>query len=164
MLTKLEEFVSTRDELYLATQADGSYEPEVWTLWPNIRRLALYNVYATPEFWHNVASMPLLDSVVLTRADGIEDICIKTPFFEKADRPMKVVIANYASGHAAMPRQNWKEEQRRMRVIKYDVQATDEDESIEACQEWIRDRATDGTLWDLDGELLEGEGDASVSS
>lgn len=83
MLTSLEEFVSVRDELYLDVlerEWRTQRETEIWTLWPGLRRLALYNVAADERFWGSVRGMGDLETVVLTRADDLEEVCIKTGF------------------------------------------------------------------------------------
>lgn len=81
-LTSLEEFVSIRDELYLSTTVPSSYknEPPVWSLWPRLRRLALYNLDIdlsnadlesdAPRFLNQ---LPNLEVVALTRADGMDE-------------------------------------------------------------------------------------------
>jgi hypothetical protein len=50
-LVALEEFVSTQDELSLdVTERDGINSDEaVWPTWPNLKRLALYNVDTSSE-------------------------------------------------------------------------------------------------------------------
>ncbi|CEF84545.1 hypothetical protein FGSG_13504 [Fusarium graminearum PH-1] len=67
-LVNVEELVSINDELYLDTNEDGS-ELEVWTKWPKLRRLALYNVMAGPELWKNMLLCPQLEIAVFPRAD-----------------------------------------------------------------------------------------------
>ncbi|KAH6980436.1 hypothetical protein EDB82DRAFT_431857 [Fusarium venenatum] len=67
-LVNVEELVSINDELYLDTTEDHS-EPEIWTKWPKIQRLALYNVMIGPELWQNMALCPQLEMAVLSRAD-----------------------------------------------------------------------------------------------
>ncbi|KAH7133953.1 hypothetical protein EDB81DRAFT_802855 [Dactylonectria macrodidyma] len=71
-LVHLEEFVSVRDELYLAT-VEGRSEPQVWaTCWPKLRRLALYNLDMDPDSgsWIEIARLPCLELGVFSRADG----------------------------------------------------------------------------------------------
>lgn len=83
LLTGIEEFVSVRDELYLdILEPDWRTEMEVqvWTLWPRLRRLALYNVDANDHFWRAVRRMRSLETVVITRADSLEVSCIKTGY------------------------------------------------------------------------------------
>ncbi|GKU02126.1 hypothetical protein FLAG1_01914 [Fusarium langsethiae] len=70
-LVNVEELVSINDELYLDTKEDQS-EPEVWTKWPKLQRLALYNVVTEPGLWKNMLLCPQLEMAVLSRSDGSE--------------------------------------------------------------------------------------------
>lgn len=72
-LIAIEEFVSVRDELYLSTicPTDSTVEPEVWCQWRNLRRLALYNVDIDNALNTEIQQTKMLDTLVLTRADGI---------------------------------------------------------------------------------------------
>ncbi|XEU94722.1 hypothetical protein FSHL1_000006 [Fusarium sambucinum] len=60
-LVNVEEFVSINDELWPATTL-----PEVWTKWPKLKRLALYNVVTGPQLWKNLISCPQLEMVTLS--------------------------------------------------------------------------------------------------
>lgn len=72
-LTRLKDFTSIRDELYLSTTEDSMEEQEVWTFWPRLERLALYNIDASgPQFLRALPQAKKLEQLVLTRADGIE--------------------------------------------------------------------------------------------
>ncbi|RGP80533.1 hypothetical protein FLONG3_1367 [Fusarium longipes] len=68
-LVNVEELVSINDELYLATKEEYS-EPEVWTLWPKLQRLALYNVLVRPKLWKNMFQCPQLEMAVLSGPDA----------------------------------------------------------------------------------------------
>ncbi|KOS18509.1 hypothetical protein ESCO_000132 [Escovopsis weberi] len=73
-LVNLEELVSVRDELYLNVDERGREEAEIWaTCWPKLRRLSLYNVDLNLDtgFLEHLAGVPLLESVVFTRPDGL---------------------------------------------------------------------------------------------
>ncbi|KAM0346657.1 hypothetical protein ACHAPU_005369 [Fusarium lateritium] len=72
-LTVIEEIVSVQDELYLATKRDYT-EPQVWTHWPKLKRMALYNVVAEGETWQNMLLCPQLEMGVFTRADSIDTL------------------------------------------------------------------------------------------
>lgn len=67
-LVNVEELVSINDELYLDTNEDHG-GPEVWTKWPKLQRLALYNVMTGPELWKNMLLCPQLELAVFPRAD-----------------------------------------------------------------------------------------------
>jgi len=69
-LERVEEFVSVQDELYLSTLADfPPSEPHVWSLWPKLKRLALYNLDMHDEQIATLKAMPMLQDLVLTRPD-----------------------------------------------------------------------------------------------
>jgi len=163
-LTMLEEFVSVRDELYLDVfdAALRTDEAQVWTAWPNLRRLALYNVDTSHRFWIKVAGMPKLETLVLTRADGLLDGCVKTAYFEKTSRPLRLVLVNIASDQPlAMPRSTWAivDPGHGMRVEMYSVPTShgDEDE-IELCQDWVKAGALRGALWEWEGCQVQATG------
>ncbi|EOO02419.1 hypothetical protein UCRPA7_2030 [Phaeoacremonium minimum UCRPA7] len=161
-LTKLEEFVSVRDELYLRVYEREWLieEAEVWTLWPALRRLALYNVDADEQFWGRVAGMPKLETLILTRADGMQETCIKSSYFAATQRPIDVLIVNVSTEHPReIPRWAWQDvdPQMKMQVMVYDVPTSfygDED-YITLCQDWVKAAALRGTLWDWKGYLLQ---------
>jgi len=69
-LERIEEFVSVQDELYLSTLPEfPRSEPLVWLSWPNLKRLALYNLDIDDEEIANLKAMPMLQDLVLTRPD-----------------------------------------------------------------------------------------------
>ena len=162
-LTNLEEFVSVQDELFLRiTDPEwGTRDVDVWTGWPRLRRMALYNPDAVLGFWHSVGEMPMLESLVLTRADALEESCMKSPYFSRTQRPLKVIIANVASDQPQMiPRGAWNTVDPCMKFHAsfFNVPTSfygDENPS-ELCKSWVRRAAIRGTLWDWQGSLLEG--------
>ncbi len=160
MLTKLEEFVSVRDELFLGTVEPDEHidQVDVWTLWPELRRMALYNPLADSDFWYRVAEAPKLESLVLTRADALGESCMKTEYLSRTDRPLKLVVANVLSDHCrVIPRSTWDtvDPSMKMRVLVYNVPtAHDDEDPIGLCQSWVKKAALSGTLWEWDGHLL----------
>jgi hypothetical protein len=73
-LVNIEEFASVRDELYLRSVVDdweAALEEIVWAQYPQLRRLALYNPNVDDLFAEAAKSLQHLDTVVLTRADGV---------------------------------------------------------------------------------------------
>lgn len=64
-LPGLVEFISIRDELYLA---GWTAKPACWPEWPRIRRIALYNLELDSQF---------IDEV--EKKDGLEKLCILNP-------------------------------------------------------------------------------------
>ncbi|KAH6996045.1 hypothetical protein BKA56DRAFT_144794 [Ilyonectria sp. MPI-CAGE-AT-0026] len=80
-LVNLEDFVSIRDELFLAID-DEQDEPEVWAeCWPKLRRLALYNpnMDMGGDIWVDMARLPHLELGIFARADmhGIDGFTVK---------------------------------------------------------------------------------------
>lgn len=165
-LVRLEEFVSVRDELYLDLhdREEGVDEPPVWQSWTRLKRLALYNVDSRPGFWHDVATMESLETLVLTRADGLEDIDFKTEYFSRTNRRLNVKWANIALDHpdqGDIPKHGWREvdKEGRMRVELYDIPVSyygDED-VIDLCQNWVKDAALRRTLWNWEGAVVKAD-------
>ncbi|EKJ72432.1 hypothetical protein FPSE_07313 [Fusarium pseudograminearum CS3096] len=67
-LVNVEELVSIYGELSWDIAWDRS-EPEIWTKWPKLQRLALHNVQNGPQLWKNMILCPELEMVVLPHAD-----------------------------------------------------------------------------------------------
>ncbi|KAF2474259.1 uncharacterized protein BDR25DRAFT_216733 [Lindgomyces ingoldianus] len=162
-LENLEEFVSVRDELFLDLTHHGS-EPSVWQSWPKLRRLGLYNVDADMGFWLNIAKMPHLETLVLTRADSLSDVDIKHSLFlnasPNADLRLKILIIYIGEDpilplHLAQIPWSKIDPGGKVTVMLYKIGTfCPGDVSIETCQEWVRSKAEDGTLWDLGGEVV----------
>lgn len=186
MLTNLEEFVSARDELYLDVlepEWRTQRETEIWTLWPGLQRLALYNVAADERFWGCVRGMSELETVVLTRADDLERVCIKTSYLgssaahvagpgedqaaqgaavgpDELPRRLKVVlvnVSNHQPNHLA-GRWRWNEVDPAgtLSVMTYDVPTSfyGDETPIDLCQEWVKVAAARGDIWDWEGPLV----------
>jgi hypothetical protein len=161
-LENLEEFVSIRDELYLKTNLDN-FEPPVWRRWKKLRRLALYNVDAQSSFWANVANMPELEVLVLTRADGLEEFNIKARYFQytRSGKPLKVLLINTEQDQVRfsnLKRTGWDkvDPQKKMTITTYNVPSLYETEDpIEMCQDYVKAGALNGTLWDWEGEQIQ---------
>lgn len=183
LLTELEEFTSVRDELYLdilEPEWRTERETAVWIMWPKLRRLALYNVDADERFWKSVRNMGELDTVVLTRADGLESTCMKSEYFGTASgvgtsedignaageestppRPLKVVIVNISSNQPNYLAGRWKwdkvDPNNVMRVMTYDVPTSfyGDENPIYLCQHWVKTAALRGEIWDWEGDMVE---------
>ncbi|KAF2012631.1 hypothetical protein BU24DRAFT_425269 [Aaosphaeria arxii CBS 175.79] len=160
-LENLEEFVSVRDELFLDT-IQHSDEPAVWKKWSALKRLALYNVDADEAFWSDIARMPQLQTLVLTRADGLRECNIKNCYskFSKG-RAMKVLLINVATdqvGFSQLLRNGWDyaDPEKKMTIMTYNIPSLYADEGpIEVCQDFVRAGAENGTLWGWDGEIIQ---------
>lgn len=188
LLTNLEEFVSVRDELFLdLLEPEWRTEREVavWRLWPRLKRLALYNVAADETFWASVREMHDLETVVLTRADDLEGVCIKTHYLdatptsaptgeaiggaeaetqqETRARPLKVVLVNISNqqpNHLA-GRENWAKVDPKdmVKVMLYNVPTSfyGDENPWTLCQQWVKTAALRGEVWEWEGTLVHAE-------
>jgi hypothetical protein len=98
-MAMLEEFCSVRDELYLSTK-EGMQEPAIWSFWPRLQRLALYNVaIESSQFIDGLRQCINLTHLVLVRPDGLADEVpaelISSEFLPSLQRLM---IVNTAEG------------------------------------------------------------------
>lgn len=179
-LVALEEFVSTRDELYLdvTRREPGLREQQVWSRWPNLKRLALYNVDLSSDcFIRDIQRCKNLTHLVLTRSDGLEEpissldsVLGTPPPLQRSCDLRRVSIVNTAEGHWYAPAFSFLEWEHcfvgkvwngvpggcRVQIVKISVPVPvgREEDDIEVCQEWVREAAIQGTLWEWDGRHL----------
>jgi hypothetical protein len=153
-LNNLEEFVSVRDGLV-------NYDPPCWTHWKHLKRLAIYGQHVDDEFWHDVATMSELETVVLTRVPGgIQDSNFKKSYFKHCHRRLKVLLCNVHESQVPftrMRRVGWDtvDPEKKMTIATYTIPLLFEGESPkEACQEYVRVGAENGTLWGWEGETI----------
>jgi len=162
-LENVEEFTSARDELFLDLHDvdENVEEAPVWSLWPKLERLAIYNPDVSNErFREGLKGLERLTHLVITRADGLEEIDVQTSFETAGRQTLRVMSAN------ALDRWDFSPEARRMQTVEHrcplelyrlHVPVTaNEDSVIEDCQFWVRDRAIDGSLWKQKGVILGG--------
>ncbi|KAF2637813.1 hypothetical protein P280DRAFT_471980 [Massarina eburnea CBS 473.64] len=159
-LENLEELVSVRDELYLSLVDVVAGEPAFWTFFPKLRRLAVYNPDISPSFWRDISKMEKLETLVLTRADGIRsDSNFKTEYFAHCDRNLKVLLVNVDDDqvrYGNMRRHRWNnvDPKKKMTISTYTIPLFMDDDAIEVCQDYIRIGSEYGTLWDWEGEII----------
>lgn len=184
-LAVVEEFCSVRDELFLDT-VELQNEPEVWTFWPHLKRLALYNVDVSSfRFLAALQKCEGMTNLVLTRPDGLEE-SIEASEFLPLPHLQRVMIVNTAEGHRQSPlfrRLTWRScflgriwtasphfsptfdmaesaaaagDAMDRLLVRIDVPMPTGREGYdpEVCQEWVRDHAIDGSLWELHGEPI----------
>jgi hypothetical protein len=177
-LVALEEFASTRDELYLDVTKRDREHPAVWSTWPNLKRLALYNVdVSSMRFLRDIQQCRQLTHLVLTRADGLIERVFPSspPLFPPPPLQMshgiqRVLIVNFTDDHEYSPAFSrrrsedcflgkvWTDSQKhKLQVVRIDVPLPgfrETDYEIEFCQEWVCEAAIQGTLWELPGAPL----------
>jgi hypothetical protein len=184
-LVALEEFVSARDELYLDVAEHDRQHPDMWSTWPNLKRLALYNVDVSPMgFLRDIQQCRQLTHLVLTRADGLTESVFPSspPLFPPPPLQMshslqRVLIVNFTDDHKYRPafsRRRWENcflgkvwtaasdnQKHKLQITRIDVPlpgCREADYEIELCQEWVCEAAIQGTLWELPGAPLLVEG------
>ena len=177
----LEEFVSTRDELYLDITKRALEHPAVWSTWPNLKRLALYNVdVSSTRFLKDIQQCRQLTHLVLTRADCLTEGVFPSllPLFPHAPLQMshslqRVLIVNFTQDHKYRPtfsRRRWEDcflgkvwtatpdnQKHKLQITRIDVSLPGYRDAyceIERCQEWVCRAAIQGTLWELPGVPL----------
>ncbi|KAK7514788.1 hypothetical protein IWZ03DRAFT_225353 [Phyllosticta citriasiana] len=169
-LQNLEEFTSTRDELFLATHEPGSLlalrQPPVWRAWSNLRRLALYNEsHDSPDFYDSLHELPHLECIALTRAEWPAAVAIWPRFAAKAQQHhLKVLSLDVEDGSwtitGCIDSPHWP---RALQSVKASLGRELEicpieiplpfyckpGDATDLCQQWVRDRAITGDLWHL---------------
>jgi hypothetical protein len=157
-LANLEEFVSVRDDLTLNSIED---EPAFWAQWKRLKRLAIYNVHIDARFWNDVTTMPQIKTIVLTRADGLEQSNFKREYFKHGHGPLKVLLCNVDESQirfTQMLRAGWDtvDPEKKMTIMTYTIPLPFQDDNVvETCQEYVRIGAENGTLWDWEGEIIQ---------
>ncbi|KJZ73500.1 hypothetical protein HIM_07056 [Hirsutella minnesotensis 3608] len=159
-LTRLEEFACIGD--YPALSVPDAHT-DVWRLWPNLRRLALFGVPLDSHWlWWDIATLPELAHVVLARPQRAAEANIKDEYFHKLPRrdprlarDIKVLLLDTAYEIADLDTARWKEidPAGSMTVEVYEVPVpfyADEapDQLVTA---WVKRGALDGTLWTWTG-------------
>ncbi|KAL4813627.1 hypothetical protein BDW67DRAFT_192771 [Aspergillus spinulosporus] len=184
-MAQLREFVSVRDELYLSTytvdlqaQEQGreqKHEPAVWSLWPNLQRLALYNVAVdSSQFIEGLRRCLNLTHLVLVRPDGLtEDVSPERIDPESLPSLQQLTIVNTGSGFShtfQVDEEAWQrsfvgrleasrhlgvhgpedKDSRSDSVASYLSLRTPfgrDNDDIAICQEWLLEQASSGALW-----------------
>lgn len=154
-LENLEEFVSTRDELYLEVAEDRRH-PAIWASWMKLKRLALYNVDLTYFFFRDLACLEHLETLVLSRSDGNdESLNDWAEYFKLTDRPFKLLMVGserrrMIPDHLLSGRVKNRAEVVDVPMIRSVWLHHTVDFGVEECQKYLREHAENGTLWNLD--------------
>jgi hypothetical protein len=154
-LTALEIFCSVRDELYLDCHEPplNDDEPPVWSLWPKLRTLALFNPdvddASVSQFWPYLGTLEHLQTLVLTRSDGLDSADIKQEWRDCCgdnERGLNVVIVNVESEHRVpMGKERWEEGDKLVvREVNVPISYYGDENNAELCQEWVKRRMLRG--------------------
>jgi hypothetical protein len=178
-LVNLEEFTSAKDELFLSTKEDHwNNEPEenVWTLWPQLRKLALYNPDVYEKFAEDIKGLQHLDTLCLTRANGMAQFPLPQIFAQREEsRNLRILIIqeqnfnfdsdinmglgdHYENGAGdVVPMPDMKDFKGTVEVVKVPLTIYGGLEStILIIQRRVRDAAIEGTLWAGPGDWNKG--------
>jgi hypothetical protein len=145
-LTSLEMFCSTRDELFLSCSISWPIYPievNVWSLWPNLKTLALYNCdLSSQRFWGDMGKMKKLEILVLTRADSVQDVDLKAVWNEIGNEHQSVTMwfVDVDGGHGIPETVKEPKEDDKVR-IKIECVPTSyygDEDVIELCQDWVK--------------------------
>jgi len=148
-LPVLEEFCSVRDELYL--ELGASDDPGVWSGWERLKMLVLYNVdVATEKFWKGLYLSKNIETVVLTRADGLMEVDMKqewkNQFVGEEVRPLEVLLVNVDAEHTIpLGFERWKKEDKmQVRILNVPISYYGDEDLIVICQQWVKRRILQG--------------------
>ncbi|KAG4434039.1 hypothetical protein IFR05_010461 [Cadophora sp. M221] len=148
-LPALEEFCCVRDELYL--ELGASDEPGVWSGWGRLRKLALYNVdVATEKFWKGLYAAKNLETVVLTRCDGLNEVDIKQEWKNQfssgeVERSLDVLLVNVDAEHTIpLGLEGWKEDKMQVRMLNVPISYYGDEDLTVICQQWVKRRILRG--------------------
>ena len=152
-LTRLESFCSVRDECFLpATEPQHNVSQlSVWHFWPNLRSLALYNQdTALDDFWCELGKRKHLETLVLTRADGLGDGALIhgwATHLEKRRFEIVLVDVDYGGESWTWPlvaREDGPKGQLRITILSVPTSYYGDEDEIELCQEWVKRRVLKG--------------------
>lgn len=161
-LTALEVFCSVRDEIPVRAFL-SLLPPLVWFGWSSLHTLALYNVDTSEDFWQHVCSLERLKHLILTRADGLDDVDIVRVLSElrgKDKSPLTITLVNVESDHLPLVTSElWKHNGNI--VIKRSfvpVSYYGDENPISSCQEWTMNKFREGKYEDIEGEVITHQG------
>lgn len=155
-LGALEEFVSIQDEssLDLARDYEKSF---IWRRWSKLERSALYEAEMSEEFWRSVEELPALNTLILVRPVGLENICIciRTKTYELflRGRSMRLLLVDIEKEVLQdIPASGWRVTGigKDVRVLGYSIATSPSSGNAkEICQEWMKSRSVENRLWNL---------------
>jgi hypothetical protein len=145
-LTSLEMFCSARDELFLSCSAEwptDQSEENVWSLWPNLKTLALYNCdLVSAKFWRDIGKIKKLETLILTRADSVQDVDFKAEWNrgESTHRSWTMWFVDVDGGHGIPETVEEPKEgdKARVKIERVPTSYYGDEDVIELCQDWVK--------------------------
>lgn len=153
-LEALEDFVSIQDEFSLDLVTD-SRKTFVWQNWPKLKLLALYEVELSDSFWTSVGELPALDTLILVRPIGLQNVCIKTKLFERFLQDCSLclyVVFVEKEALVDIPAGGWKVTGagKKIQIETFHIRTPSAyKDTEEIYQEWLRSTSVENSLWDL---------------
>jgi len=120
-------------------------------MWPNLKTVALYNKdIGADGFWADIGKLEDLKTLVLTRADGLEEVDMKAEWKRccgDEKRGLEIVLVNVESQHREpVGRASWKDGDKvRVREVNVPTSYYGDEDPIWLCQDWVK-------RWTLRGE------------
>jgi len=162
-LVNLEEFIAVKDELPL-----DLYHGErafVWRCWPKLKRMALGGASCDSTFWQQVALHPSLSTLVVREPDEMPTCDPKSEHLRHTDRPLRFVILTTPSWRVEGVDYYWVcdwitlDPTDNMSISEYLLPyCLEKDGSMRNAarrrQEFIRNAAEDGSLWNWQGKQI----------
>lgn len=160
MLHGLQEFACVGDYPSLSLE-DG--QTDIWRLWPNLRRLALFNVPLDNHWlWWDIATLPELSCVVLARPQLLKETNIKKEYFHKLprddprlEREIKILLMDVDCSASDVLSTDWKrhDPKNRMTIEVFEVPTAyyGDETAHEVVTSWAKRGALEGSLWGWDG-------------
>ncbi len=149
-LVELEIFCSAQDELYLFGTRPSEYSDQVWPAWPKLRILALYNSVVTEVgYWQALARLEFLETLVLTRSDGQDDVDVKAEWRRVArnKRPLTILMVNVEEDRLWRPlrgKKDWVEDEIVVKEINVPTSYYGDEDVIDLCQVWVKKKILQG--------------------
>ncbi|KAF4594584.1 F-box-like domain-containing protein [Ophiocordyceps camponoti-floridani] len=157
----LEEFVCLGE--YPALTVPEAHT-DVWRLWPNLRRLALFGVPVDSHWlWWDIATLPELAHVVLARPQNVTSTNIKDEYFHKLprqdsrlSRAIRIVLVEAAQEMAVLDTARWREidpaDLMTVELYKVPVVFYRQETAQELVTDLVKRGALQGVLWSWTGD------------
>ncbi|PHH72875.1 hypothetical protein CDD80_4199 [Ophiocordyceps camponoti-rufipedis] len=141
---------------------------DVWRLWPNLRRLALFGVPVDSHWlWWDIATLPELSHVVLARPQHVESTNIKDEYFHKLPRQdprlgraIRIVLVEAAHEMAELDTARWRDidpaDLMTVEVYEVPVAYYGDETPQELVTGWVKRGALQGVLWSWTGDKAGG--------
>ncbi|PHH67181.1 hypothetical protein CDD81_2950 [Ophiocordyceps australis] len=162
-LSRLDEFVCLGEYPALSVP-DG--HTDVWRLWPELRRVALFDVPLDSHWlWWDIATLPHLEHVLLARPQHLGATNIKDEYFHKLPRGdrrlgrhIRITLVDVAYHLDRVDTARWGEIDSSglmtVEAVEVPLPFYGDETPQKLVTDWVRRRALDGTLWTWSGQRV----------